>query len=160
MTRSIILLLFGIAVFYLAIRSLRAHRLKERYVLLLILVGSPFVVLSFWPDAIVWISDRLSIEKPTVLVMALAAFVVLIVFELLSIVSVQERKIATLSQMVGLLNKELRDTNEAAKKVAMEKVESDKAALEKAALDKVVIEKATAPAGLETTKPSGPDEQS
>jgi hypothetical protein len=128
MTRSIILLLFGFTVFYLALRSLRAHRLKERYVLLLLLVGAPFVVLSFWPDAIVWISDKLSIEKPTVLVLALAGFVVLIVFELLSIVSVQERKIATLSQMVGLLNKELRDTKEKAERAAAQQMESDRPA--------------------------------
>ena len=109
MIRSIILLVFGGLVVWLAIRSLRAQRLKERYVLLLIFVGLPFVLLAFWPDAIVTISEKLQIEKPTVLVLALAAYVVLVNFELLSIVSVQERKIAALTQIVALMTKQVND---------------------------------------------------
>lgn len=101
--RPIILLAFGGLLLFLAVRSLRAQRLKERYVLLFLAVGAPFLLLALWPDGIVWLSRTLSIEKPTVMVLALAMFLILMIFELLSIVSVQERKISTLSQMVGLL---------------------------------------------------------
>jgi len=103
MIRSVILVLFAGLVCLLALRSLRAQRLKERYVLMFIAVSGPFLVLALWPDGIVWFSDLLKIEKATVLVLVLAAFMILIIFELLSIVSVQERKIAALAQVVGLL---------------------------------------------------------
>lgn len=108
MIRTIILAVFGVTLFILAVRSLRAQRLKERYVLLFLAVSAPFLVLAAWPDGVVWLTQRLEIEKPTVLVLGLSAFVILMLFELLSIISVQERKIAALAQVVGLLSEQQR----------------------------------------------------
>lgn len=106
MIRTIILAVFGVTLFILAVRSLRAQRLKERYVLLFLGVSAPFLVLAAWPDGVVWLTQKLEIEKPTILVLGLAGFVILMLFELLSIISVQERKIAALAQVVGLLTEQ------------------------------------------------------
>ena len=108
MIRTAILLGYGILVIGLALRSLRAQRLKERYVLLFVLIGLPFLVLAVWPDGIVWLSELLGMEKHTTMVLCLAGFLILVIFELLSIVSVQERRIAALAQHVGILDEEHR----------------------------------------------------
>lgn len=108
MIRTIILAVFGVLLFVLALRSLRAQRLKERYVLLFAFVSAPFLVLAAWPDGVIWLTHTLEIEKATVLILGLAAFVILMLFELLSIISVQERKIAALAQVVGLLTEQQR----------------------------------------------------
>src|SRR5512145_403507 len=103
MIRTIILLTYGLGLIFLALRSLRAQRLRERYVLLFVAIGLPFLILSLWPDGIVWLSNLLRIEKATLLVLLVAGFLLLVVFELLSIVSVHERKIATLTQLTAIL---------------------------------------------------------
>lgn len=104
--RTLILLAVAAVLVGLTLRSLRAQRLKERHVLLFLLTGLPFLVLAFWPDGIVFLSDLLEIEKPTLLVLIVATYFLLTTFELLSIVSVQDRKIATLGQWVGILLQE------------------------------------------------------
>jgi hypothetical protein len=45
----------------------------------------------------------LRIDYHTVSLLCVAAFLILMVFELLTIVSLQDRKIATLAQIVGIL---------------------------------------------------------
>lgn len=104
--RTLILLTIAVALIWMTLRSLRAQRLKERYVLLFLLTGLPFLVLGCWPDGILFLSEKLEIEKATLLVLGVAIYFVLTTFELLSIVSVQERKIATLGQMVGIMLEE------------------------------------------------------
>ena len=101
--RTIILFVFGTALLFFAVRSLRAQRLKERYALLMCVTGLPFLVLAVWPDGIVWLSETLDIEKPATMVLGLGVFVLLMVFKLLSIVSVQERQIQRLTQALGIL---------------------------------------------------------
>ena len=103
MIRTIILLTYGLGLIILALRSLRAQRLRERYVLLFVAIGLPFLILSLWPDGIVWLSNVLRIEKATLLVLLVTGFLLLVIFELLSIVSVHERKIATLTQLTAIL---------------------------------------------------------
>ena len=104
--RTLILLVVGAAVLLLTVRSLRAHRLKERYVLLFGLTGLPFLVFAAWPDGVVWLSQTLEIEKPTLLVLGMAVYFLLTTFELLSLVSVQGRKIDALGQLVAILMEE------------------------------------------------------
>ena len=104
MIRTIILAVFGGMLMLFALRSLRAHRLKERYALLIGLMGLPFVGFALWPDAIVYLAEKMAIEKPTLLVMALAGFLIIMIIQLLSLVSVLERKVTTLAQMLGTLN--------------------------------------------------------
>jgi len=101
--RNGILLVFGIGLLLLAVRSLRAQRLKERYVVLLIFTGLPFLTLAIWPDALALTAQWMGMTYHTLMVLCLAAFLILVIFELLSIVSVQERRIATLAQQVALL---------------------------------------------------------
>jgi hypothetical protein len=101
--RTSILLLFAGTLLYKTFRSLRAHRLKERYVLVFLLTSLPFLVLAFVPNGIVFLSEEMDIEKPTLMIMGLAGFLILLIFELLSIVSQQDRKISALAQVVALL---------------------------------------------------------
>lgn len=101
--RTLVLLSLAIGLLFLALRSLRAGRLKERYVLLFVFTGVPFLVFALWPDLIVWASQTLQIEKATLLVMCVATYFILTTFELLSILSVQDRKLATLGQTVAIL---------------------------------------------------------
>lgn len=104
MIRTIALLALGGMLLLMALRSLRAMRLKERYALILFFTGLPFVVLAYWPDGIVFLEKHLEIEKPTLMVLVLATFVILMLFKLLAVVSVQERKITALTQMVAILS--------------------------------------------------------
>lgn len=99
----VILLVFGLGVLALAVRRLRNYKIKERHVLLFALTGLPFLVLAVWPSGIGWVAGKLRIEYHTVSLLCVAAFLILMVFELLTIVSLQDRKIATLAQIVGIL---------------------------------------------------------
>lgn len=110
MIRTAILLLFGGAMLILTLRRLREHRLMERHVLVFLLTGLPFLILGVWPDGIIMVSNFLDIERYTVIVLALACFTLLMMLEMLTIISVQERRITTLAQMVGILQQRARDT--------------------------------------------------
>jgi hypothetical protein len=114
MMLTIILLTIGATILLLAVRSLRQHRLKERYVLLFVLVGVPFLALAVWPDAVGWTAEQLGIEYPTVLLLCVTTFFLLMNFKLLSIVSMQEQRLATLAQLVAVMQAEETHKEEAA----------------------------------------------
>jgi hypothetical protein len=103
MVPRIILLVFGLSVLTLAFRRLRGYRLKERHMLYFVLTGLPFFVLAVWPNGIGWIAEKLRINYPTVSLLCVTAFLLLMVFELFTIVSLQDRKISTLAQIVGIM---------------------------------------------------------
>ena len=107
MTLTVILLAIGAILLLMAIRSLRAQRLKERHALLLALVGVPFLALAAWPNAVGWVASLLGIEYQTVLVLAVTTFFLVMNFKLLSIVSVQERRIACMAQLLAILTQRL-----------------------------------------------------
>ncbi len=107
MTLTLILLAIGNTLLLMAIRSLRVQRLKERHALLFVAVGVPFLALAVWPDAIGWLSSRLGIEYQTVLLLAVTTFFLVMNFNLLSIVSIQERRITSLAQMVAIMAQKL-----------------------------------------------------
>lgn len=115
MIRTLILLIFGGLLLWKAMRNLRKQKLKEKYALLFAGCALPFVTLAVWPDGIVAVSDFLGIEKATLLVMSLSIFALLMIFELLKIVSVQDRKITTLAQEATLLRDELKKMREGKK---------------------------------------------
>jgi hypothetical protein len=104
--RTVILLSVGLAIIALTLRSLRRQRLNERYVLLFVLTGLPLIGLAIWPDAVVWLERVLVIEKATMLTLGVTIYFLLTTFALLSIVSVQERRIQTLAQAVAMLREE------------------------------------------------------
>ena len=106
MIRTIILAAVALGIILLTLRSLRAQRLKERYVLLFLFTGLPFLFFAVWPNGIVFLQDVLSIEKATLLVLMVALYFLLTTFALLSIVSVQDRKITALAQSVALLEQD------------------------------------------------------
>lgn len=103
MIRSWILVMFGVTLLWLALRRLRQFKLKERYTLLFLLLGLPFLLLAVWPRGVEILTHATHIEQSTVMLLCVSVFLILIVFELLTIVSVQDRKITTLAQMVGIL---------------------------------------------------------
>jgi small-conductance mechanosensitive channel len=103
MAARIILICFGATVLILAVRRMRSYRLKERHMLIFLLTGFPFLLLAIWPSAIGWVSIKLHVQYQTVSLLCVAAFLILVIFELLTIVSLQDRKISTLAQIVGIL---------------------------------------------------------
>ncbi len=103
MIRPLVLAIFGGFLLWMSLRSLRSQRLQERYVLLFIATGLPFLVLAVWPDGIVWLSEKMNMEKPTLMVFCLGSFTIVLLLKLFSIISVQQRQIASLAQMVGIL---------------------------------------------------------
>jgi len=102
-SRVVILLMFGLGFLLMAVRRLRFYRLNERHALVFVFTGVPFLVLAVWPEAIGWLALRLHIQYQTVALLCVSAFLLLMVFELLTIVSLQEKKIATLAQIVGIM---------------------------------------------------------
>jgi hypothetical protein len=68
-----------------------------------VLIGLPFLGLAFWPNGVGWMAEKLKIQYNTLALIGVSVFLFLVVFELLTIVSVQERKITTLAQLVGIL---------------------------------------------------------
>ncbi len=103
MIRTIVLLFMGGMLLLMTIRSLRAMRLKERYALIFFFTGLPFIILACWPDGIVFLVEKLEIEKPTLMILGVTAFLILMLFKMLAVISVQERKITALTQMVAIL---------------------------------------------------------
>lgn len=95
--------MFGVSLLLLAIRRLRQYRLKERYTLLFFLISAPLFALSLWPDGVAYLAHKLHIEYGTVALLGVTALFSILILELLSIVSVQDRKINTLAQLVGIL---------------------------------------------------------
>jgi Uncharacterized conserved protein (DUF2304) len=102
-SRSTILLIFGLSLLLLAVRRLRVYQLKERHALVFLFLGMPFLLLAARQDAVGWVATKLGIQYQTVALLCLAAFLSLMVFELLTIVSLQDRRIATLAQIVGIM---------------------------------------------------------
>ena len=94
---------FGTLLLLLAVRRLRTYRLKERYALLFVFIGLPFVGLSFWPDAVGWMAQQLHIAYGTLALICVSVFLFLMVFELFTIVSMQDQKITALAQLVAIL---------------------------------------------------------
>ena len=103
MIARIILVCFGTTILLLAVGRMRSYRLKERHMLLFTLTGLPFLILAIRPRAVGWVGDMLGIDYHTVSLLCIAAFLILMIFELLTIVSLQDRKIASLAQIVGIL---------------------------------------------------------
>ena len=103
LARSLFLVAFGGILLVLAVRRLRTYRLRERYALVFAMLGLPFIGLAFWPDGVGWIAARLNIQYNTLALIGVSCFLILAVFELLSIVSVQDQKITALAQLVGIL---------------------------------------------------------
>src|SRR2546423_13048335 len=98
-----ILLIFGVSLLLLAVRRLRQYRLKERYALLFCFIGLPFLFLALRPRTLQWFSEQLNINYHTITLLCVTMFLILLIFELLTIISQQDRKITTLAQMVGIL---------------------------------------------------------
>ena len=103
MLKSLILLILGGSLFTLAVRRLRQYKLKERYALVFLLLGLPFALLAAWPNAVGQIAYLLDMDYRTITLLCVAGFLTIMVFELLTIVSVQDQKITTLAQHVGIL---------------------------------------------------------
>jgi peptidoglycan/LPS O-acetylase OafA/YrhL len=101
--RSLILISFGGLLLLLTVRRLSQYKLKERYALIFLFTGLPFLALAFLPDAMGKLAAWIHIDYRTLMLLGISAFLLLMVFELLSIVSQQDRKITTLAQMVGIL---------------------------------------------------------
>jgi hypothetical protein len=85
------------------VRRLRQYKLRERYALVFLLLGLPFALLAAWPNAIGYLADLLDIHYQTVTLLCVTGFLTVMVFELLTIVSLQDQKITTLAQLVGIL---------------------------------------------------------
>jgi hypothetical protein len=103
MLKSLILLLLGGGLLLLAVLRLRRYRLKERYTLIFLLLGLPFFALAAWPNAVGRVAHVLDMDYRTVTLLCVASVLALMVFELLTIVSVQDQKITALAQLVGIL---------------------------------------------------------
>ena len=103
MTLTLILLAIGTMLLLMAIRSLRADRLKERYALIFVLTALPLIGLALWRDGVGYLANLLQIDYRTLALIVVTTFFMLMTFKLLSIVSVQERRITTLAQHVGIL---------------------------------------------------------
>ncbi len=101
--RNLIVLALGATILLMAIRSLRAGRLKERYALIFVLTGLPFLVLALWRDGVGYLANLLDIDYRTLSLIGVTTFFMLMIFKLLSIVSVQERRITTLAQNMSIL---------------------------------------------------------
>lgn len=101
--RNLIVLTLGAAILLMAVRSLRAGRLKERYALIFVLTGLPFLVLALWRDGVGFVAERIGIDYRTLALIGVTTFFMLMTIKLLSIVSVQERRITTLAQHVSIL---------------------------------------------------------
>ena len=82
---------------------LRRYKLKERYALVFLLLGLPFFALAAWPNAVGRLADFLDVDYRTLTLLGVASVLALMVFELLTIVSVQDQKITALAQLVGIL---------------------------------------------------------
>lgn len=68
-----------------------------------VLLGLPFALLAAWPNVVGHIAYLLDMDYRTITLLCVAGFLTIMVFELLTIVSVQDQKITTLAQHVGIL---------------------------------------------------------
>lgn len=109
LTRNFIVLLIAMVIFLLTVRSLRAGRLKERYALLFVFLGLPFLVLAVWRDAMGLFAQWLNVDYRTLAILMVTTFVVIMNLKMLSLLSVQERKINELAQRLGVMTERKRD---------------------------------------------------
>ena len=84
--RSLILILFGGSILLLTVRRLSQYKLKERYALIFLFTGLPFLILAMWPDAMGMLAELVHIEYRTLTLLFVSAFLLLMIIELLSIV--------------------------------------------------------------------------
>jgi len=109
LTRNLIVLLIAMVIFFLTVRSLRAGRLKERYALLFVFLGLPFLVLAVWRDAMGQLAAWLDVDYRTLAILMVTTFVVVMNLKMLSLLSVQERKINELAQRLAVMTERKRD---------------------------------------------------
>ncbi len=109
LTRNLIVLVIGGLILTLTVRSLRAGRLKERYALLFMFLGLPFLVLAVWRDGMGILAQWLHVDYRTLTILMVTTFMVIMNLKMLSLLSVQEKKINELAQRLGVLS--LRDTD-------------------------------------------------
>ena len=76
--RNLILFVLGGGLLLLTLRSLRAHRLKERYVIIFILLGLPFIFLGFWTEGVGYIGKILGIDYRTISLLGVTFFFILL----------------------------------------------------------------------------------
>ena len=72
--RSLFLVAFGGTLLLLAVRRLRTYRLRERYALLFLLIGLPFLGLAFWPNGVGWMAEKLKIQYNTLALIGVSVF--------------------------------------------------------------------------------------
>lgn len=102
LSRNLIVLAIGALILFMAVRSLRAGRLKERYALLYVFLGMPFLLLAVWREGMALLAQWLDIDYRTLALMMVTTFVVVMNLKLLSMLSVQERKINELAQRLAI----------------------------------------------------------
>lgn len=101
-----VLLVAGVMLVF-ALRSLRAQRLKERYALVFVLIALPFVAIAAWPDALPYLAGAIGIDYRSFALMLVTVLFIVLNTKLLSIISVQDRRITTLAQHVAMLEARL-----------------------------------------------------
>lgn len=67
------------------------------------LISLPFLALAFWQEGLVYMARLINVQVPTFALICVSVFLCVAIFELLTIVSTQDRKIRTLAQMVAML---------------------------------------------------------
>ena len=60
--RSLSLTAIGGSLLLLAILRLRKYKLKERYTILFLLIGTPFLLLAVRPDTVGWLAVKLGLQ--------------------------------------------------------------------------------------------------
>ena len=113
--RSAILTLLGGTLLILAVARCGATSSRSAYALLFGLSGLPFLVLAFWPGAILLLGQLLHMEYFTVMLLCVSTFLILMVFELLTIVSQQDQRIATLAQTMGIVQERQKELEHSAR---------------------------------------------
>ncbi len=110
-----ILLIAGVIIYFvLILHWLKTKALNLKYSLLWLLSGVAMGLLVVFPNALIWLSKITGIQTPMYALLVCAiAFVIAILMSITSIVSRQNRKIRTLIQENALLEKRIRDLENA-----------------------------------------------
>lgn len=109
-TLRTVLIAAVICYFVVILKFLKDKALSLKYTLLWIFAGIAMAILIFFPDILTWFINLFGIQNNmNGLFLFCIAFIIMILMSITSIVSRQNRKIRTLIQEIGIMEKRIRE---------------------------------------------------
>lgn len=105
---KLVLVIIVITYIILVLRAVKKKKMRLSYLIIWIIIGIVLLVSVILPNFVENVSKFIGFEMPINMIFSVAIFVIIyLIFDLISIISKQEKKIVLLIQEISILKKRL-----------------------------------------------------